>query len=188
MYSQYISFIKYNLMLYISIKELRKLNFRFLSMYVLIPVAVPFREQVCGFSFAGVTGPNSTEGMDVLPQCCVFVGSLLLVYYIMLQQQVSSKTDRFGTVQSESKYRVHCLFSCRYKTQIVVYANFTQCAVVTSGAVSTIQLGNFCITHSDAILDSRQDLYLQFVLTTSVTFLQFSCVYIIVLLFYTVSA
>jgi hypothetical protein len=83
MYSQYMSFIKYNLILHISIKEKRKLSFRFLSMYVPILVAVPSREKVCGFWFAGTVGSNSTEGMDVLSLCFVSVGSLLLIYYLM---------------------------------------------------------------------------------------------------------
>jgi hypothetical protein len=40
----------------------------------------------------------------------------------------------------------YIVFYCRYKPQTVVYVHFTQCTVVTSGAVSTAQLRNFFIT------------------------------------------
>jgi len=65
-------------------------------------------------------------------------------------------------------------------TFYTMYRGYKRCSV----NCSVRQL----LCHSDAIQDSRHDSKLQFVLTNSVTFRQFLWVYIIVFLFFTLSA
>jgi hypothetical protein len=88
---------------------------------------------------------------------------------------------------SQSRYRVHRLFCCRFKPQTVVYVNFTQCAEVTSGVVSLLsQASSVSLTLTPYMTeDTTVPLVRPY---NQLNFLQFLCVYIIVLLFFTLSA